>query len=137
MYDTRALAATSIIPAGAEVFHRCEGPEALDATTCVETKSACRRRGGPSVSSAVGSGASRTSGPSTRSWSHLGWGHMPLPVVAADLAAGRLVRIELEGPQPMIMTMHAIYRLDTRTRRPMADQRASGRGMTERQNDRR
>jgi DNA-binding transcriptional LysR family regulator len=38
---------------------------------------------------------------------------MPLPVVAADLAAGRLVRIKLEGPQPMIMTMHAIYRLDT------------------------
>ena len=53
----------------------------------------------------------------------LGWGHMPLPIVAADLAAGRLVRIKLEGPQPMIMTMHAIYRLDTRTRRPMADQR--------------
>jgi DNA-binding transcriptional LysR family regulator len=43
----------------------------------------------------------------------LGWGHMTLPVVAADLAAGRLVRIKLEGPQPMIMTMHAIYRLDT------------------------
>ena len=43
----------------------------------------------------------------------LGWGHMPLPVVADDLAAGRLVRINLEGPQTTIMTMHAIYRLDT------------------------
>jgi DNA-binding transcriptional LysR family regulator len=43
----------------------------------------------------------------------LAWGHMPLPVVADDLAAGRLVRIKLEDPQPMIMTTHAIYRLDT------------------------
>ena len=43
----------------------------------------------------------------------LGWGHMPLPVVADDLAAGRLARIKPDGPQRLIMSMHAIYRVNT------------------------
>ena len=63
---------------------------------------------------------------------------MPLPVVAADLAAGRLVRIKLERPQTMIMMMHAIYRLDTLlgpAARWLINDQAGG--MTERQNDRR
>jgi DNA-binding transcriptional LysR family regulator len=44
----------------------------------------------------------------------LGWGHMPLPLVASDLAQGRLVAIEIEGmtPRGMIMPMHAVYRTD-------------------------
>jgi DNA-binding transcriptional LysR family regulator len=43
----------------------------------------------------------------------LGWGDMPLPVVADDLATGRLVRINLAGAQTTIIAMHAIYRSDT------------------------
>jgi DNA-binding transcriptional LysR family regulator len=43
----------------------------------------------------------------------LGWGHMPLPWVADDLASGRLVRIELEGPGAGIMPMMAIFKADT------------------------
>ena len=42
----------------------------------------------------------------------LGWGHMPLPTVEDDLAAGRLVRIALEGPGPGILPMQAIYKAD-------------------------
>jgi len=42
----------------------------------------------------------------------LGWGHMPLPMVEADLQAGRLVPIALEGPGPGILPMHAIYKAD-------------------------
>ena len=39
----------------------------------------------------------------------LGWGHMPLAMVADDLAAGRLVRITLEGPGAGVLPMKAIY----------------------------
>ncbi|RWX81596.1 LysR family transcriptional regulator [Neorhizobium lilium] len=42
----------------------------------------------------------------------LGWGHMPLPMVASDLAEGRLVQIKLEGPGPGILPMRAIYKAD-------------------------
>lgn len=42
----------------------------------------------------------------------LGWGHMPLPMVSADLTAGRLVRILFEGPGPGILPMQAIYKAD-------------------------
>jgi len=42
----------------------------------------------------------------------LGWGHMPLWMVAEDLAAGRLARITLEGPSAGIMPFQAIYRAD-------------------------
>jgi DNA-binding transcriptional LysR family regulator len=44
----------------------------------------------------------------------LGWGHMPLPLVADDIAAGRLVRIALEGPGPGLMPLQAIYKPDVR-----------------------
>jgi DNA-binding transcriptional LysR family regulator len=44
----------------------------------------------------------------------LGWGHMPYPAVANDIAAGRLVVVELEGkPTEMKMPLSAIYRSDT------------------------
>ncbi len=43
----------------------------------------------------------------------LGWGHMPYPAVADDIATGRLVVIELEGnPTEMKMPLSAIYRSD-------------------------
>lgn len=42
----------------------------------------------------------------------LGWGHMPLAMVRDDLAAGRLRRIELEGPGPGILPMRAIFPID-------------------------
>jgi DNA-binding transcriptional LysR family regulator len=44
----------------------------------------------------------------------LGWGHMPLPLVASDLEQGMLVAIEIEGmtPRGTIMPMHAVYRAD-------------------------
>jgi DNA-binding transcriptional LysR family regulator len=43
----------------------------------------------------------------------LGWGHMPYPAVADDIAAGRLVVIKLEGkPTEMKMPLSAIYRSD-------------------------
>ena len=42
----------------------------------------------------------------------LGWGHMPLPMVADDLKEGRLVQIILEGPAAGILPMHAIYKAD-------------------------
>lgn len=45
----------------------------------------------------------------------LGWGHMPYPVVADDIAAGRLVDVKLEGiPTGQKMPMSAIYRSDAR-----------------------
>ncbi|HEY0123746.1 MAG TPA: LysR family transcriptional regulator [Rhizobium sp.] len=43
----------------------------------------------------------------------LGWGHMPLPMVADDLAAGQLVQIMLEGPGPGLLPMQAIYKADS------------------------
>jgi len=43
----------------------------------------------------------------------LGWGHMPLHMVQADLDSGALARIAPEGaPRGMVMTMKAIYRKD-------------------------
>lgn len=39
----------------------------------------------------------------------LGWGHMPMWMVADDLEAGRLVGIELEGPVAGAMPFQAIY----------------------------
>ena len=38
---------------------------------------------------------------------------MPLPMVADDLAAGRLVQIMLEGPGPGLLPMQAIYKADS------------------------
>lgn len=43
----------------------------------------------------------------------LGWGSMPLHLVDDDLAAGRLVRIELEGGPDLVLPMAAGYRTDT------------------------
>ena len=41
----------------------------------------------------------------------LGWGGMPLHVVAGDLAAGRLVRLSIEDmPGPVLLPMSAVYR---------------------------
>ena len=42
----------------------------------------------------------------------LGWGHMPHWMVADDLASGRLVSIELEGPSAGLMPFQAIYPTD-------------------------
>jgi DNA-binding transcriptional LysR family regulator len=41
----------------------------------------------------------------------LGWGGMPLDVVAADLASGRLVRLTIDDPAPSVhvMTLSAVY----------------------------
>ncbi len=41
----------------------------------------------------------------------LGWGGMPLDVVEADLAAGRLVRLTIDDPAPRVhvMTLSAVY----------------------------
>jgi DNA-binding transcriptional LysR family regulator len=42
----------------------------------------------------------------------VGWGNMPEPYVAADLAAGRLVRLELPEARSGIYAFHAMYRTD-------------------------
>jgi DNA-binding transcriptional LysR family regulator len=43
----------------------------------------------------------------------LGWGHMPLHIVQADLDSGALVRIRVEGtPREILMPMKAVYRKD-------------------------
>jgi DNA-binding transcriptional LysR family regulator len=43
----------------------------------------------------------------------LGWGHMPLHMVKADLESGTLARIRVEGtPRDMNLEMRAIYRKD-------------------------
>jgi DNA-binding transcriptional LysR family regulator len=42
----------------------------------------------------------------------IGWGNMPEPNVAADLAAGRLVRLELPEARGGAYTFHAMYRTD-------------------------
>ncbi|MBU3079327.1 LysR family transcriptional regulator [Sphingomonas quercus] len=44
----------------------------------------------------------------------LGWGSMPYPMVASDLAAGRLVELELEDgwPDGFMMPMLAVHRSD-------------------------
>ena len=44
----------------------------------------------------------------------LGWGHMPLHMVQADLDAGRLVKIRVEGiPRDVVMSMRAVFRKDS------------------------
>ncbi len=43
----------------------------------------------------------------------LGWGHMPLHMVAADIESGALVRIRVEGfPREVAMPMLVVYRKD-------------------------
>ncbi|HLQ12440.1 MAG TPA: LysR family transcriptional regulator [Steroidobacteraceae bacterium] len=43
----------------------------------------------------------------------LGWGHMPLHMVQADLDRGTLVRIRVEGvPRDIVMPMRAVFRKD-------------------------
>ena len=44
----------------------------------------------------------------------LGWGHMPLHMVADDIDRGRLVKIRVEGFQPRdaLLAMNAVYRKD-------------------------
>lgn len=44
----------------------------------------------------------------------LGWGHMPLHIVRADLESGGLVKIRVaDAPRSMVMPMKAVYRKDT------------------------
>jgi DNA-binding transcriptional LysR family regulator len=44
----------------------------------------------------------------------LGWGHMPLHMVRADLEAGALVKIRIEGvPRSMVMPMSVVSRKDS------------------------
>ena len=44
----------------------------------------------------------------------LGWGHMPLHMVNADLDANALARIRVEDtPRNMVMTMKAVFRKDS------------------------
>jgi len=43
----------------------------------------------------------------------LGWGHMPIHMVQADLDSGTLVRIRVEGmPRQVLMPMRVVYRKD-------------------------
>jgi DNA-binding transcriptional LysR family regulator len=43
----------------------------------------------------------------------LGWGHMPLHMVQADLDAGTLVKIRVDGtPREMVLPMKAVFRKD-------------------------
>jgi DNA-binding transcriptional LysR family regulator len=43
----------------------------------------------------------------------LGWGHMPLHMVAEDLERGTLVTIRVEGlPRDVMMPMKVVYRKD-------------------------
>jgi DNA-binding transcriptional LysR family regulator len=43
----------------------------------------------------------------------LGWGHMPVHMVKADLDSGALVKIRAEGvPRDMLMPMKAVFRKD-------------------------
>jgi DNA-binding transcriptional LysR family regulator len=44
----------------------------------------------------------------------LGWGHMPLHMVKADLDAGTLVKIRVaDTPRSMLMSMNVVFRKDT------------------------
>jgi DNA-binding transcriptional LysR family regulator len=44
----------------------------------------------------------------------LGWGHMPLHIVQADVDAGALVTIRVaDAPRPMLMPMKAVFRKDS------------------------
>jgi DNA-binding transcriptional LysR family regulator len=43
----------------------------------------------------------------------LGWGHMPLHMVKADLDSGALVRIRVQGvPRDTLMSMSVVFRKD-------------------------
>jgi DNA-binding transcriptional LysR family regulator len=42
----------------------------------------------------------------------VGWGNMPEPNVRADLAAGRLVRLELPEAKSALYSFQAMYRTD-------------------------
>jgi DNA-binding transcriptional LysR family regulator len=43
----------------------------------------------------------------------LGWGHMPLHLVQADLDSGALVKIRVEGiPRDVLMSMKTVFRKD-------------------------
>ncbi len=43
----------------------------------------------------------------------LGWGHMPLHIVQADLDAGTLVKIRVaDVPRSLVMPMKVVYRKD-------------------------
>jgi DNA-binding transcriptional LysR family regulator len=43
----------------------------------------------------------------------LGWGHMPLHMVKADLDSGALVKIRVEGiPRDFALPMRAVFRKD-------------------------
>jgi DNA-binding transcriptional LysR family regulator len=43
----------------------------------------------------------------------IGWGNMPLPMVESDLAAGRLVRLDLPDVRGGVYSLEAIYRAAT------------------------
>ena len=43
----------------------------------------------------------------------IGWGHMPLPLIAPDLAAGTLVRLDMPDHGGIIYPFDGIYRSDT------------------------
>jgi len=44
----------------------------------------------------------------------LGWGHMPLHMVEADLGSGALVKIRVEGsPRVIALAMRVVFRKDT------------------------
>ena len=43
----------------------------------------------------------------------IGWGNMPLPMVEGDLAAGRLVKLDMPDETGLSYRMSAIYRRDT------------------------
>jgi DNA-binding transcriptional LysR family regulator len=43
----------------------------------------------------------------------LGWGHMPLHMVEADLESGALVKIRVQGlPRDVLMAMRVVFRKD-------------------------
>jgi DNA-binding transcriptional LysR family regulator len=44
----------------------------------------------------------------------IGWGNMPRHAVTADLAAGRLVALDLPEAPPLLYGLHALWRRDTR-----------------------
>ena len=47
------------------------------------------------------------------SLSRLGWGNMPEPMVREDIAAGRLVRLDMAEMNGAHYTLHAVHRSDT------------------------
>jgi DNA-binding transcriptional LysR family regulator len=43
----------------------------------------------------------------------IGWGYMPEPMVREDIAAGRLIRLDMPEYKDGFIRLHAIYRTDT------------------------